>query len=150
MWTHTVVRRNSDLKVSSTVIQRLHVHSFRIKHSSSRATNWPSYTRYDVRYWMWSSRRRGLCLEVARVLRTRDGDRRVNVCWEQLQRHICNRGSETPLLWFSCRHFLLLERRFSLDTFLSCATTAVWEHSLGSTCFFLVAQRTLFVPSRVV
>ena len=36
---HTVVRRNSDLKVSSTVIQCLHVHSLRIKHSSSLATN---------------------------------------------------------------------------------------------------------------
>ena len=34
------------------------------------------------------------CLDVARVLRTREGDRRVDVCWDQLQRNVCNRGSE--------------------------------------------------------
>ena len=97
---------------------------------------------------MWSRRGRGPCLEFARVLRTREGDRRVDVCWDHLQRDICNRGSEmfvacilvqrheaatpkgvlkfhlcsvffsnTPIICFSCRHVVLLERRFSLDTF---------------------------------
>ena len=43
---------------------------------------------------MWNRREREPCLDVARVLRTREGDRRVDVCWDQLQRDICNRGSE--------------------------------------------------------
>ena len=43
---------------------------------------------------MWSRRVRGPCLEVARVLRTREGDRRVDVCWDQVQRDISNTGRE--------------------------------------------------------
>ena len=55
---------------------------------------------YDVSYWMWSRRERGPCLDVARVLGTREGDRRVDVCCDRLQRDIphdrrkCNRGGE--------------------------------------------------------
>ena len=55
---------------------------------------------YDVTYWMWSRRERGPCLDVARVLGTREGDRRVDVCCDRLQRDIphgwrkCDRGSE--------------------------------------------------------
>ena len=76
MSTHTVVRRSSDLKVLSTVIQCLHVHSLRIKYSSSLATNQASHQWYginkmrsgsDVSYWMWSRRERGAILEVGRV-----------------------------------------------------------------------------------
>ena len=73
-------RRSSDSKVLSTVIQCLHVHSLRIKHSSSLATNWASYKGYDISERMWSRRVRRPCLDVARVLRTHEGDRRVDVC----------------------------------------------------------------------
>ena len=78
MSTHTVVRRSSDLKVLSTVIQCLHVHSLRIKYSSSFATNQPSHKWYDINKmrsgsdvscWMWSGRERGACHEVGQVLR---------------------------------------------------------------------------------
>ena len=31
-----------------------------------------------------------------------------------------------------------------------CVSTAAWERSFGSTCLLVVAQRTPFVPSRVV
>ena len=73
MSTHTVARRNSGLKVSSTVIQCLRVHSLRTKHSSSLATNWPSHKGYYVSHWMWSRRERGPCYDVARVLGTPRG-----------------------------------------------------------------------------
>ena len=65
--THTVVRRSSHLKLLSPVIQCLHVHSLRIKYSSSLATNPPSHKWYhineirsgsDVSYWMWSRKER--------------------------------------------------------------------------------------------
>ena len=55
---------------------------------------------YDVSYWMCSRRERGSCLGVARVLGTREGDRRVDVSCDRLQRDIphdwvkSNRGSE--------------------------------------------------------
>ena len=55
--------------------------------------------RIRCQHWMWSRRERGPCLDVARVLGTREGDRRVDVCCDRLQRDIprfmkCNRGSE--------------------------------------------------------
>ena len=43
---------------------------------------------YDVSCWMWSRRERGPCLDVARVLGTREGDRRVDVFCDRLQRDI--------------------------------------------------------------
>ena len=55
---------------------------------------------YDVSYWMWSRRERGPCLDFAQVLGTREGDRRVDVCCDRLQRDIphdwrkYNRGCE--------------------------------------------------------
>ena len=41
---------------------------------------------HDVIYCMWSRRERGPYLDVALVLGTREGDRRVDVCCDRLQR----------------------------------------------------------------
>ena len=82
------------LKVSSTVIQCLRVHSLRIKHSSSLATNWLSYKGYDNSYRMRSRRKWERVLTLHEFLRTREGDRRIDVCSDQLQRNVCNRGRE--------------------------------------------------------
>ena len=103
---------------------------------------------YDVSYWMWSKRERGPCLDAARVLGTREGDRRVDVCCDRLQRDIphdwrkCNRGNE---LFVTC---ILVQRHEAtsqegVKRWYLCLSVPI-----SSLCTHVVPL--LFVPTRCV